>query len=252
MFVFMVECTVIINIAYMEILPQFDLDGQSLTDISRDDYYTKAKKEWAENGKILTAIGQIWVVIIDPKRGMLLQKKATNKKINPGLWDTTIGHIQASDTPESTCEKECYEELQMAVKIVEKAKVGEYMENPDIKNQAYLAKIETKMHIIPKNYVGIGQIDFPVMLTIFFGYYSGECTFGDGEVEEVKYFSREKLQDELNKKPGVFAPHATYLLEIWERCDPLLKQLDESEVTQELKDVVIETSKINRSDLINI
>lgn len=236
----------------MEMLPQFNLDGKRLEDISRDDYYTKAKKEWVENGKISTAIGSIWVVVIDPERGMMLQKRAQNKNINPGLWDTTIGHIQASDTPEITCEKECFEELHMLVKIVEKAKLGEYVESPDIKNHAYLAKVETTMHIIPKNYVGIGQINFPVMLTIFFGYYTGECTFGDGEVEEVKYIRREELQDELNKNPEVFAPHVAYLLEVWEICDPSFKKLDESEVTQELKDLVMETKKINRSDLINI
>src|SRR5690242_10762851 len=73
----------------------------------------------------------IW--ICNPKRAVLLQLRAKNKVIRPGVWDVAIaGHIKAGDTPEQTAEREAKEELSLTVnpkqlKFIEVSKVQDVM-----------------------------------------------------------------------------------------------------------------------------
>ena len=196
-------------------LPQYDLQGHRLEDISRDAYYEKARKEWQENGKISTAIGSVWISIIHPEKGMLFQLRAKDKRINPGVWDTTVGHVHAQETPEEACIREVREELDIPVVFVPRSTIGAYKHVSELEHTVFATLLSTELTMVPKFVVGIGMVDFPVMLSKFYGYYTGNVRLKDGEVTEIRYLKLIDLLVGLRETPEQFAPYGHALEQMW-------------------------------------
>ena len=71
----------------------------------------QAPRSQVHNGsKLLHPVVHLHVV--NPKKAILLQKRAGNKSIQPGKWDTAVGgHISAGETIEEALKKEAFEEI---------------------------------------------------------------------------------------------------------------------------------------------
>ncbi|MBQ8451333.1 MAG: NUDIX domain-containing protein [Clostridia bacterium] len=65
--------------------------------------------------------------MINSKNKILVQRRALNKKVNPGLYGVTGGHVDAGETPIATCVRETEEELGIKVDENEFKFLGEFI-----------------------------------------------------------------------------------------------------------------------------
>lgn len=113
----------------------------------------------------------VGVVIVNSKNEILLQKRSVLKKSNPGKWGICGGKINLGETPIDAAFRETLEEI------------GIYIE-------------KNKLKVIRKAANGKGYF------TIFYikqDLNIKECRLKEDEVEELRYFRVEKL-DELDNE----------------------------------------------------
>ena len=110
--------------------------------------------------KLIHRVVHIW--IINDKGEILLQQRSMKKDKAPGMWDISCGgHVRKGHDPELTAERELEEELGI--------------------------KADCKLI---KKYVQ-GHAEQTEMVYLYYANHNGPFTFNDGEVEQVKFYSRE-------------------------------------------------------------
>lgn len=126
----------------------------------------KESRDICHNGsKILHPV--VHIHILNSKKQLLLQKRKSNKDIQPGKWDTSIGgHIQAGESINQALIREAKEEI-----------------NADIN----LDKI------IPlKIYIFESEIEKEYVYSFIY-FFSGKIIFQKSEIDKVKFFSKNKI-----------------------------------------------------------
>lgn len=153
----------------------------------------KLKSEAHEKGLWHEAV-HIWMY--NPKGEILLQLRARNKEIHPGLWDAAAaGHIGAGETPAATAIREIKEEIGL-----------------DIKEESLEFYKKIKCRGIKK-----GDIQNNEFIYIYFLEYNGKIEnlkLQEEEVGDVKFFPTEILEKDLRKNPKKYAPHRKYWFEV--------------------------------------
>jgi isopentenyldiphosphate isomerase len=61
---------------------------------------------------------EIGIIIYNKNREILLQKRSLYKKVHPGMWSITAGHITYGLTPSEAAKKELAEELGLDLKLI--------------------------------------------------------------------------------------------------------------------------------------
>jgi isopentenyl-diphosphate delta-isomerase type 1 len=118
------------------------------------------RREVHQDPKLIHRVVHIW--IINDKGEILLQQRSMKKDKAPGMWDISCGgHVRKGHEPEVTAERELEEELGI--------------------------KADCKLI---KKYVQ-GHAEQTEMVYLYCAQHSGPFTFNDGEVEQVKFFSKE-------------------------------------------------------------
>lgn len=123
---------------------------------------------------------------------LLLQLRPKSKKIQPGKWDTAVGgHIALNEKIETALQREAWEEI--GLRAFEAKLIKQYVWKTPVEHE-YVFSFTTysKGPFNPKN------VD---------------------EVEELKFWSKVEIQDNLGK--GVFTPNLEHELREW--ILPLLK-----------------------------
>lgn len=133
----------------------------------------------------------VYAFIIDDGK-VMLQKRSSNKKLWPNLWDVTVGgHVDAGEFGRQALIRETKEEL------------GIDIDDNDIKYLVGSASINEKGDIINKHYNECYMINKKVDIS--------EIVLQKEEVSDIRYFSKEEIleriannYDGLTEKTGVW------------------------------------------------
>ncbi|MBO5348274.1 MAG: NUDIX domain-containing protein [Clostridia bacterium] len=121
----------------------------------------------------------VYAFIIDEKGNILLQKRSSNKKLWPNMWDVTVGgHVDAGEFGRQALIREVKEELGIEINDDDiKYLVGSTSINKqgDIINKHY-----NECYLITKN-IDISDIKIQIE-----------------EVSEVRYFSKKELLERIS------------------------------------------------------
>jgi len=108
---------------------------------------------------------------------LLLQKRPVNKQVQPGKWDTAVGgHVTAGENIEQALQKEAFEEIGLR----------EYKAEAF---QPYVWKSEIEQELV----------------FLFKTYHKGPFKKAETEVDELRFWSRNEINEKLGK--GVFTPN---------------------------------------------
>ena len=120
------------------------------------------------------------IFIINNNGKILLQKRRSDLKDNPGKWDQSVGgHVDEAESYQDAAQRETNEEL--GIKINKFIKIGYfYIERPD--KYGYIRRFQT----------------------IFVGRWNGPVKFEVSEIAEVKWFTAKQIDEWLNKSPNDF------------------------------------------------
>ena len=118
---------------------------------------------------------EVGVIIIDNENKILLQKRSKYKKVFPGMWSITAGHILKGYSPDDTSHLELEEEL----------------------------GFDTKLIFLDKEFHSYNHE------THFMYYYLGkynkeEIKLELAEVEQVGFYSQQELNDLINNEEESF------------------------------------------------
>lgn len=155
--------------------------------VDENDKIISYKNREDRNLDDIFRITAIWVE--DENGNVLLQQRKLNKKINPGKWGPSVsGTIEEGETYESNAYKEMKEEIGVEnFKLTEVQKIFREPKSGRKFVQLYTCTI-------PRNYKLIPQ---------------------EEEVEQLKWFSKEKLSDIYSKKPEEFVDFMETLIGIF-------------------------------------
>jgi len=114
----------------------------------------------------------VHVLVFDAKGKLLLQKRSQNKDVAPGKWDTSVGgHVGAGEDLIVSSKREMHEEL------------GIKGHEPDyLYSYIHSNKYETEL------------------VTTFRCTYEGEISFNKEEIDEIGFWSFEKIREVMGKK----------------------------------------------------
>ena len=133
------------------------------------------RSECHNGSKLLHPV--IHLHIVNNRGELLLQKRSANKDIQPGKWDTSVGgHIDYGESIEAALFREVGEELGITSFIPQ-----------FLRSFIFESEIEKEMVYTYK--------------TI----YEGSFSFDKNEIDEIRFWSIEKIKEYLNK--NVFTPN---------------------------------------------
>lgn len=112
-------------------------------------------------------ISAVGVVIINDKNEILLQKRSKTKRVNPSKWGICGGKADLGETTEETGIRETFEEIGVMLN----------KDELEFLSMTTVGKIHFTVYYVRKN------VDI------------NDCKLQQEEVEEVKYFKLEELQD---------------------------------------------------------
>lgn len=109
--------------------------------------------------------------VINHKGEILLQKRASNKLVQPGKWDTAVGgHISFGETIEQSMQREAFEEI--GLKDFEVQPVARYRWDTEIESELSFS---------------------------FFTVNEGPFNFDPGEVEDGRFWTLREIESSLGK-----------------------------------------------------
>ena len=136
----------------------------------------KATREKCHNGSFLLH-GVVHVLVFNMSGQLYLQKRSNTKVIQPGKWDTSIGgHINSGETLENALEREAEEEL--GIRDTHFEKMYSYIMDSDVERE---------------------------LVTTFSCVWNGPIHFQKEEIDEVKLFTPEEIENLLGT--GFFTPN---------------------------------------------
>lgn len=119
----------------------------------------------------------IHVHIFNKERKLYLQKRAMNKLVQPGKWDTAVGgHISMGESLETAIKRETEEEL--GIKLQQLTFTGKYIWESEIERE---------------------------LVYVFISQWDNDIYINKSEVDEGKFWSKREI--ELNLKKDIFTPN---------------------------------------------
>lgn len=135
----------------------------------------------------------IW--IYNSKGEILLQLRAKAKLLYPSMWDiSAAGHVSAGEDPITSGLREIEEEIGLKA---QKEDLSFWM----------IRKVEVIFREIRNN-------EFCYVYFLKFDGEIDELRLQREEVEEIKFFSIDKIEEELRLNPGKYVPHGDYWFEV--------------------------------------
>ncbi len=198
-----------------EILEVFDLDGNKIGEQNRSEFYAEIEEEFAKTGKITRQVKSIRMILLNSIGRIYLEKRSKFKEGNAGLYDKTLGgHIPKGYSNEITVVKECSEELGMPAVVLPVEEFDMAKESVNLSIIGIVRKID---HV--NNYESVrrtrngSKIVQPFITTFYIGYYDGSIRFIDGECSGVEVYTKEELQDDIQKNPDKYTEDLKYMME---------------------------------------
>ncbi len=151
---------------------------------------TSAMKSEAHREGLFHATVHIWLYTKDGE--LLLQKRASNKDIHPGLWDVSVaGHIGAGESIIDSAIREVQEEIGLAITGKELKKIGVFKSIQKHSEQL----IDCEFH-----HTFLSELKIPLK----------HLTKQESEVDELKLISTVQFTNELNNKELAkqYVPHS--------------------------------------------
>ena len=147
-----------------EIFPIVDEEGNTIG---------KATRAMCHNGsKLLHPVVHLHILTADGK--ILLQKRAMNKDIQPGKWDTAVGgHVDYGETPAQAVLRESAEEL--GINARQARQLCRYVFESAIERELVTTFVLT-----------VDEAAFAPR-------------FAEDEIDEVRFWSREEIQEGIAK-----------------------------------------------------
>lgn len=143
----------------------------------------KSRKECHQNPDLLHR--SVHVLVFNKKGDLFLQKRAQDKDIQPGKWDTSVGgHLATGETCEEAVKREMAEELG-----IEEAEL---------------------IHLY--DYVWQTQVESELVRT-YTCVYEGPIVLDRGEIEEGRFWSLQEISSNLGS--GCFTPNFEEELKKW-------------------------------------
>lgn len=134
-----------------------------------------SRKECHKNGLWHRAV---YAFVIDENKNVLLQKRASKKRLWPNMWDVTVGgHVDSGEFGRQALIREAKEEL------------GIEITDYDIKYLVGSTSINKQTDIINKHYNECYLITKNIDIS--------NIKLQKDEVSEVKYFSKEELLERI-------------------------------------------------------
>lgn len=120
------------------------------------------------------------VFLFNKNGDMLLQKRACEKYHSPGKWTNAVcSHPRIDETYLQAAERRLWEELGIKTKLTSKFN---FIYKADVGNQLWEHELDH----------------------VFIGEFEGDFHLNKGEVEEIRYLSKENLEREMKENPEHF------------------------------------------------
>lgn len=202
-----------------ELLEVYDLEDKFIEVKDRNDFYSEAKKEFAEKGKIIKKVKTIRCLLMNSNGRIYLQKRSNLKNDNPGLYDKTVGgHVFASDTYDMSAIRECAEELGFPMAILNSQEFEKAIKTTDLSIIGIFRKVDYVSNFISKRTLKNGDnFIIPYMTNIYIGYYDGAIRFIDGESSGIEVFSLDELKENIKNDPSKFTEDVKFMVEKYEK-----------------------------------
>lgn len=138
----------------------------------------------SEDQKVAEEKGNIFrlvrIFVTNSKGQILLQRRSPTKRIQPNKWDQSAGgHVDEGEDYLTAARREVFEELGI--------------ENPDLEEITKYYK-ESMVH-------GLNHKKFNMVYKMI---YDGEIIFKEDEIAEVKWFTRQELDELVKTNPDNF------------------------------------------------
>lgn len=147
----------------------------------QDEIVGHKEREDRNPHDLIRATG-LWIT--DKEGNILIAQRAFSKKHDPGLWGPAVsGTVEEGETYESNIIKEAEEEIGLTGVII----------NPDQKIRIFQGFRQWFTAVVDHNYKFIKQ---------------------DEEVEAIKWFSKNELEELINDKPEIFVKNFKKYLEV--------------------------------------
>lgn len=159
-----------------------------------EDLIGKKMKSKAHGEGLWHKAVHIW--IYTPKKKVLLQLRNKDKDIFPDMWDiSAAGHVSLNESPKDTALREVKEELGIRI---------------DKKDLEFYKKVKSS---IKSN--GLKNSEF---IYIFFYRFEGskkDLNIQKEELQDAKFFSIEKIKENIKKNPKKYTDSGKYWDEIF-------------------------------------
>jgi len=142
----------------------------------------------------------VHVCVYNDKGEILLQKRADNKDIYPGLWDMSVaGHVSAGEEPVVSASRELAEEI--GIQVEPQDLVFSHLGSAVYRS----SEINEKVFYYAYLYRFDGEIEKLKLQT--------------AEVQAIKFFSIPELLRSFKDEPQNFCPHQDYWQKYFEKIE---------------------------------
>ena len=198
-----------------ELVEVFDLQGNPLGPMERDEFYEQIREEFERTGKITRQVKSIRAFLLSSTGMVYIQKRGPNKRQNPSLYDKPIaGHVPSGISYELTLVKEAAEELAVPVAITPAEEFDLAVRSINLDVVGIFRQID---YISPFLSVRVEKdgtkFPQPFMSSFFIGYYNGTIRFSHEESTGIEVFSLDQLKREIQVRPQLFTEDKKFMIE---------------------------------------
>lgn len=143
----------------------------------------------------------VGVWIMNKKGELLFQQRSMKKKVNPGKWTRTGGHVDSGETPLNAVQRETFEEIGVKIPL----------------DKFELLSINKEEIYIP-DYQIINR-HFTYSYFAMVNYKIEEYTMQEEEVSDLKYITIEEMEEAYKNKDN------NYTFIRWDGIENILKEL---------------------------
>lgn len=191
-----------------EIIPTYQLkDPDQVMPMDRAEFYDEQEKVFHETGKATRATEIIDVLLFNPRKEAILQKRSKFKRHNPSLYDKSIGgHVTFGDTAFFTVQAETLQELSVPAIVIsdtEDFKKNYRVLKDYLDRSALIQLVDSRIASFKKIMNG-KEVQIAKRYHFFVGVYGGLINPSDAEAAGVMYYSMDDLEEEMKNHPDIY------------------------------------------------